>query len=98
MSDTEKIMAIKSWMGRNIKYDGENYYNNTIPYISYTAKGALLKGVCVCQGYAEAFHLFMKELKIKDKHVYGEGGDDGDWGDHAWNMVKLGKNWYHMGR
>lgn len=57
MSDIDKAKAIHDYIIRNTKYDYENWLNNTIPPVSYTAYGVLIKGMGVCQGYTEAFNL-----------------------------------------
>ena len=57
MGDFDKVKAINDYMIKNIRYDMDNYKNNTIPEISYTALGALEKKVAVCSGYAKEFKL-----------------------------------------
>ncbi len=88
-----KIRKIHDWMVKNIAYDRENYANDTIPKESYTILGALKNRICVCDAYAQTFKLFMDMFGIDCIYVSGqEPSRDG----HAWNMVRLGTNWYHM--
>lgn len=94
MNRYEKVKAVHDWMIRNIKYD---YYRllkgyQYVPKVSHTARGALVKKVAVCDGYAHAFGEIMKKLKIPCKFVTGRHSGIG----HAWNMVKLGGKWYHI--
>lgn len=91
-SNFEKIKAVHNWMIRNIRYDYKNYLRRRIPRSAYTVKGALLKKICVCQGYAVAFKKLMGSYHIPCKVVHGRAGGGG----HAWNMVKLGGKWYHV--
>ncbi len=85
MSTTEKIAAIHDWMLLNIAYDHDNYLNNTIPRESYSPYGALILGKSVCQGYAEAFGMFMDALGIDWQLISSS--------THAWNRVKVDGVW-----
>lgn len=92
MSKYQKVKAVHNWLIKNVKYDYYRYLEGRVPSVSHTAKGALLKKTAVCDGYAHAFDMIMKKLKIKSKFVAGRAGGGG----HAWNMVKLGGKWYHV--
>ena len=92
MSDYDKVRAVHNWMIKNISYDYKNYMKNTLPSSVYTIEGALLKRRCVCEGYAKAFKKLMDSYGIECKVVTGKTRNGG----HAWNMVKLGNNWYHI--
>lgn len=92
MSKYDKVKAVHNWMIRNVKYDYYRFQTGTIPNVSHTAKGALIKKVAVCDGYAHAFKMIMKKLKIPCKFVVGSSQGVG----HGWNMVKLGGKWYHV--
>lgn len=92
MSRYEKVKAVHNWLVRNVKYDYYRYQTWSIPRVSHTAKGALIKKVAVCDGYAHAFQMIMKKLKIPCKFVVGSSQGVG----HAWNMVKIGGKWYHI--
>lgn len=92
MSTAEKIKAIHDYMVLNCEYDYKNYLKGTIPYVSYTAEGVILKKRAVCQGYAEAFGLFMEALNIPSKMVIGTANGGG----HAWNIVKVNGKWYQI--
>lgn len=92
MSKYEKVKAVHNWMIKNVKYDYDRLLTGTIPKVSHTAKGALIKKVAVCDGYAYAFQMVMKKAGIPCRFVVGRSGNVG----HAWNMVKLGGKWYHV--
>lgn len=92
MTRYEKVKAVHNWMIRNVKYDYYRLKQGYIPRVSHTAKGALVKKVAVCDGYAHAFQMIMKKLKIPCRFVVGSSEGVG----HAWNMVKLGGKWYHV--
>lgn len=57
-----------------------------------SAYGALVSGDVMCAGYARAFDLVMHTLGYESIFVSGEA----DGGAHAWNLVLLGENFYHI--
>lgn len=92
MTKYQKIKAVHDWFIKNVKYDYYHYLAGKVPMVSHKAKGALLKRVAVCDGYAYAFQKVMKKLGIGCRFVVGSSGGGG----HAWNMVKVGGKWYHV--
>ncbi len=60
--------------------------------LCHTAYGCLIRESCVCDGYTEAANLLLRAAGIDSRGVYGT--HDGT--AHAWNLVKLGGDWYHM--
>ncbi len=60
--------------------------------LSNSAYGALIEGNALCGGYSRAFSLIMHELGIESFYVNGEA----DGGPHAWNVIKLGGEYYHI--
>ena len=86
ISRHEKLKSIHDYLANNIVYD------NTIskPNI-FDAYGALVTGVCVCEGYAEAFKLLCDREGIPCITVIGTGNG----GAHKWNMVQMEDGeWY----
>ncbi len=92
MSDYEIIELAHAWLIKNVKYDNANYLKGTVPEVSHTAKGALLNGVAVCDGYSYAFKMIMNSFNIPCKVITGYSGGVG----HAWNLVKINNQWYHI--
>ena len=90
MSDFEKELAIHDFIVLNTKYDLQNYENDTIPVSSYNVDGILLKGIGVCEGYAQTFKYLLDKVDIKSI-VVSEPRIN-----HAWNMVKLDGEYYHV--
>ncbi|MBF8983675.1 hypothetical protein IZY60_09015 [Lutibacter sp. B2] len=88
MTDFEKELAIHDYIIKNTQYDYENYNKNKIPYIDHTAYGVLVKGVGVCDGYSKAMKLLLNKAGIECIIVYNS--------DHAWNMVKIDNEIYHV--
>ncbi|WP_075982995.1 transglutaminase domain-containing protein [Bacillus massilinigeriensis] len=92
----DKIKYFHDYIINHAKYDIKNYENGTIPESSYNAYGVLVKGVGVCQGYAESMKILLDKAKIPNYFVVGFGASNGYWIDHAWNLVKLGRKYYHV--
>lgn len=90
--DVDKEKAVHDWIVLNTRYDIENYENNTIPESSYSADGVFTYGVAVCDGYQKAFMLCMRILGIECYTVTGTGKG----GSHAWNVIKIGGEWYQI--
>lgn len=84
-SDYEKELAVHNYLEQNIVYT--NGSGNV-----FNEYGALIDGRCVCDGYAKAFDLLMLLLGIDCYRVTGTA----DGGNHAWNKVKLGGQWYNV--
>lgn len=92
MDTREKVKAVHDWFVRNVRYDYPNYLRGTVPKVSHTAEGALVRGIAVCDGYSRGFQKVMRKLGIPCQLVVGsyEGGG------HAWNRVKIGGKWRHV--
>ena len=59
-------------------------------YLSFTPYGALINNEAVCQGYASAYYLLLKEFNIDCEFVASRKMN------HIWNRIKIGKNYYHI--
>ena len=88
MSLTDKIYEVHKWMVNNIQYD--------TTYSKYHAYNALIEGSAVCQGYAEAFALFMDELGVPCKMITGNANNGSGTQSHAWNAVQINGGWYYI--
>ena len=64
----------------------------------FTAAGALLNGRAVCEGIAKAFQLLCDRCGIPCMYVFGEANNrkQGGIGAHAWNIVMLQGDYYHV--
>ena len=90
-SDYEKEKLIHDYIVRTVAYgypggkqepDGD----------AYSAYGALVLKKAVCNGYAEAMKLLCDLSGVTCKMISGTA--DGE--NHAWNLIKLDKEWYHI--
>lgn len=84
MNDHEKVMAIHDWIVRHVEYDQSLSY--------YTAYHAITLGKAVCQGYSLLAYKMLNEAGITALIAEGTVHT----GEHAWNMVLLDGNWYHL--
>jgi hypothetical protein len=97
-NDFEKAVFVYEYVGRNARYDEERLLRladgtaSPEDELIYTAYGCLVEGGCVCSGYSAALKLVYDELGIPCCQVSGESMGE----SHAWNIIKLGDNWYHI--
>ena len=85
MDDVQKALVLHDWVVQNVEYDETQRASRRI----YSAYGALVEHLAVCEGYARAYQLLLKRCGIDCVFVTSDGME------HAWNAVKLGENWYH---
>jgi hypothetical protein len=85
LNTRQKLVKIYDYIRKGTVYDLDFKY-------AHTAYGALVAGRSVCDGYAYALQYICEELGIPCVIVTGDT-DQSDIG-HAWNKVKIGKNWY----
>ena len=84
----EKYKSIHDYLANNIVYDSTIAEPNI-----YDVYGALITGVCVCEGYAEAFKLLCDREGLPCITVVGTGNG----GAHKWNMVQMEDGeWYTL--
>ena len=61
---------------------------------AYSAYGALVEGKAVCEGYARAMQLLLKQCGISSTLVFGESVKSGE--QHMWNLVNVNGQEYHL--
>ena len=91
--DYEKVKAIYDWLCTNVVYDHTNL-NSPEYMLKHTAYAAAINHTAVCQGYAVLFYRLALECGIDARVIAGKGEGAKGWEDHAWNIVKLGGNYY----
>lgn len=65
-------------------------------YTLYDPHGVLLLGTGVCQSFALAYQKLLTEMGIPNRYVTGIGRGGRDMDFHAWNLVQIDGNWYHV--
>jgi len=67
------------------------------PQAAHSIRGALLDGVCVCEGYAKAFKYLADQVRLQSLVAVGTAAPPGKNPEgHAWNMVRFGGRVYHL--
>ena len=92
-SDYTKAKKIYDYLCNNVSFYKDAYYCANPNGVSNTAYGALVKGVTSSWGFAEAFYRMALEAGLDARIVMGDG--DGS-GTHEWNIVKIGREYYHL--
>lgn len=96
MTDLQKEIAVHNYIANNSRYDEENYRKGTVPKEANTSYGVLINGVGVCGGYASAMDKLLETAGIESIIISGEAGENGNYEPHAWNLVKLDGEYYHL--
>ena len=82
MSDFEKEILIIKWLVENCTYECGTGWENS------TAYGCIVNGRAQCAGYADAFLQTAKSCGLEARYVHNP--------THAWNLIKLDGDWYHV--
>lgn len=100
--DAEKIKAIAELLAERVEYcypvmdpllmEGLTPEEEEMTRYARSEYGAMVNGWAVCEGYARAFQYLADKLDVIS--LFMEGDTAG--GSHAWNMVWLDGNWYHV--
>lgn len=101
MKEEEKIRAINDFMVREYRYtygdrgelSGDEHGKEKLgKYSVYSSLALLNCGGGVCNSKAIMLYRLAKEAGLEVLYVVGQGNGD----SHAWNMVKIDGNWYHI--
>ncbi len=85
MDEYEKITAVYDYLVKNVDY-AENFERSEV----YTAYGALVEKVAVCQGYIQAMYRILTDMGVSCRAVNGEGNG----GDHVWGIAAINDTYY----
>lgn len=94
MSDFQKELALHDYLVKNCKYSETLTHSKTSNI--YNSYGALVEHKAVCDGYAQALQLLFTCAGVTSKYISGTADSSTGTMDHAWNLVHLGKDWYHV--
>lgn len=83
-SDLEKERFVHNYLKEILDYDTNSSLNQS----TYSA---IVNKSSVCAGYSKAFQYILMQLDIPCYYVTGYS-----FTDHAWNIVKLGSNYYNV--
>lgn len=94
MTDYEKELAVYNWQFDYVSYD-EGHFSpipvEDLEQYNYYPYGVLKYHSAICVGNATTFKLFMDMLGIDCKIIHSTVE-----GEHAWNLVCLDGDWYHV--
>ncbi|MEI3504500.1 MAG: transglutaminase domain-containing protein [Anaerovoracaceae bacterium] len=85
MSDEEIALAVHDYIAANTMYD-RSFSGSHINDLY----GALVGHKAVCEGYAQAYQYVMQHYGVHTGIVTSDNAC------HAWNIVKIRGNWYHV--
>lgn len=88
--DVQKVILLHDYLAVNCEYDYENYLAGKVPSTSHSAYGVFVNRTAVCQGYALAYKYLLNRAGIDCYMVTSDSMN------HAWNLVKLGGNYYQV--
>jgi hypothetical protein len=101
LNDSMKVRAIYVWITHNIRYDVKAWLKYSEK--RYTPGRIMRRRKVVCQGYSDLFismckHAGIKALEVAgyDKGIEYKTGQRFYWDEHAWNAVRIDKNWYTL--
>lgn len=86
MNDWQKALSVHDYMATHIAYDNTQVLNS--------GYDALTKGSSACEGYAQLYLDVMRRIGIPCQ--IAECDDTGDGIGHAWNLIRLDGDWYHV--
>lgn len=92
MNYYQREKAIHDYIVKNYSYDVGDNTGAVKCQDSYSLSGLLKNGKGVCQGYAQLFWALCLNAKIPSGIVYGTAGG----GPHAWNIVNIYGECYHV--
>lgn len=95
MSDYDKIKKAHDFICKTVTYGYDSPQN--CKYLSPYC--AMVEGHGVCHDYTMAFGYLTARMGFETYYVYGykkEVGVVTEGKDHAWNIIKLGNNYYHI--
>ena len=89
-TDREKVLMVAEYIVRNTEYQIDHVLNQN-------AAASLCYGIAQCSGYSKAVKYLLDFLDIPCIYVTGDADDGrGGSGPHAWNMVQLDGEYYHL--
>lgn len=95
-TEFEKIQMIHQYICDSIEYDIV-HQKNQYYHLKTTAFAGLINHRAVCQGYAVLMYRMLRESGIDARVITGiVRKEDGSEELHAWNLVRIGKYWYHI--
>ena len=96
MTELERVIAVHDYIVKLAEYAQGQYLINKNDKDIYNAYGLLINNIAVCQGYADTFKMMLDLLKIENYLMQGIAAYPNGLQEHAWNLVKLDGEYYHI--
>lgn len=96
MSDLEKELALHDYLVVHTNYDYENFISDSVPEEAHQPYGVLINKVAVCDGFARTMQILLNMVGIESEFVRGVSYGETGWFGHAWNVVKIDGEYYHL--
>ena len=90
LSDIEKVAYVYKWIAQNTTYNEYSSFNQSIYSV-------LINRNSVCTGYAKTAQYLLGLIGVESQLIFGKFNLDASLnGRHAWNIVKIDNEWYHV--
>ena len=95
MEDYDKALILHDYLAKTVEYNmnavsSSNNQLTSVDTHARSAYGAIVDKTAVCQGYALAYAHLLSLVGIESEFVTS------DYMNHAWNMVKIDNDFYHV--
>ena len=95
MEDYDKALILHDYLAKTVEYNmnavsSSNNQLTSVDAHARSAYGAIVDKTAVCQGYALAYAHLLSLVGIESEFVTS------DYMNHAWNMVKIDNDFYHV--
>ena len=90
MDALEKALFFHDWLVENVAYNWAVANGQEADADVHSAYSALVRGDAVCEGYALAYNVLLRECGIGCAIVVSRPMN------HAWSLVELDGGWYHV--
>lgn len=88
LSDYEKELYLHDKLAQNVTYSNLE----DLPRAYHTAEGPFLENIGVCDGFTKTLQILYDQVGIDSIIVLGVLDDN----PHAWNLVNIEGQWYHV--
>ncbi len=102
MTEFEKYKALHDYLAENMQYDYDAVKGLMRSVTDEPLYIGLVEGVGICAVYSSIYEYLCHQAGLYCEIVDGEAfgviydTDDPSWMGHAWNIVKIGRRYYHV--
>lgn len=96
-NDRDIFTMASEYIQKNVRYDDSVMREGSAVHPeAYSAYGAIVENLAVCDGISKAYSLLLSYFGIRSMRVNGRGkGKFSGEAMHAWNLVEFEKEFYH---